>query len=74
VFCPIDRTPIPVAYLPAESDAPTTISGESVNGQAEVKIDRFRVTSDFHNRPRAGGSDVDVCFGGRISISHLESF
>jgi 5'-nucleotidase len=74
VFCPIDRTPIPVAYLPAESDAPTAIIGEAVNGQAEVKIDRFRVTSDFHNRPRSAGSDVDVCFGGRISISHLESF
>ena len=74
VFCPVDRTPIPLAYLPAESEAAMAIAGPTPTERPEFKNDRFRVTSDFHNRPRSAGSDVDVCFGGRISISRLESF
>jgi len=74
VFCPIDRTPIPLAYLPAESETATVIAGTSATGEPDFKNDRFRVTSDFHNRPRSAGSDVDICFGGRISISQLEGF
>lgn len=27
--------------------------------------------SDYHNRNRAGGTDVDVCFGGRIAVSEV---
>ena len=34
-------------------------------------VHRVAMTSDFHGRPRAPGSDVDQCFGGRISISKL---
>lgn len=40
---------------------------------------RFRRDGDLyyyegviHDRPRAAGSDVDVCFSGHISITHLE--
>lgn len=32
----------------------------------------YLYTGVIHNRPRAAGSDVDVCFGGKISISLLE--
>jgi 5'-nucleotidase len=37
-----------------------------------VEEDRYRLEGVIHNRPRAKGSDVDVCFGGRISITPLE--
>ncbi len=29
---------------------------------------------DYHNRPRQPGSDVDVCFGGRISVTEMRLF
>jgi len=34
--------------------------------------DLYRYTGIIHNRPRTTGKDVDVCFGGKISISCLE--
>ena len=33
---------------------------------------RYRYEGVIHDRPRAPGSDVDVCFGGAISVSLLE--
>ena len=64
VFCPVDRTPIPLAYLPA-----------TVAGELDIQTARdFYVESDFHNRPRQPGSDIDVCFGGKISISLAEQY
>lgn len=40
---------------------------------------RFRKDNDtyhyegvIHDRPRSAGSDVDICFGGRISITRME--
>nr|WP_319523344.1 5'/3'-nucleotidase SurE [uncultured Desulfosarcina sp.] len=33
---------------------------------------RYRYQGVIHDRPRAPGSDVDVCFGGAISVSLLE--
>jgi 5'-nucleotidase len=32
----------------------------------------YRMTCDFHGRPRTAGSDVDVCFSGKISISRAD--
>ena len=32
----------------------------------------YRYEGIIHDRPRAEGSDVDVCFGGAISVSRLE--
>jgi 5'-nucleotidase len=59
VFCPVDRTPIPLTYCPAQ-----------VAGEIDVQsAQSYHVQSDFHNRPRAVGTDIDVCFGGKISIS-----
>lgn len=61
VNCPVDSTPIPMRYLPAQ-----------VAGEIEVQsAQSFHVETDFHNRPRAQGSDVDVCFGGKISVSRV---
>lgn len=31
----------------------------------------YRFTGDYRNRPRTPGSDVDVCFGGAISITEI---
>lgn len=35
---------------------------------------RWLFRSDYQNRPRQNGSDVDVCFGGRISITQQRMF
>jgi len=34
--------------------------------------DQYRYTGIIHNRPKTNGKDVDVCFGGKISVSLLE--
>lgn len=34
----------------------------------------YRMTCDFHGRPRTAGYDVDVCFSGKISISRADGF
>ena len=34
--------------------------------------DQYQYTGIIHNRPRSTGKDVDVCFGGKISITRLE--
>jgi len=31
--------------------------------------DRFHYVGNYHRRPRRPGTDVDVCFGGRIAVS-----
>jgi 5'-nucleotidase len=38
----------------------------------EAQGDQYRLRGVIHDRPRAQGSDVDVCFSGRISITQLE--
>ncbi|HBJ34934.1 MAG TPA: 5'/3'-nucleotidase SurE [Planctomycetaceae bacterium] len=59
VICPVDRLPIPLRYLPAK-----------VVGEIDVEsAQSYHVESDFHHRPRVSGSDIDVCFSGKISIS-----
>ncbi|MBC2717786.1 MAG: 5'/3'-nucleotidase SurE [Desulfobacteraceae bacterium] len=34
--------------------------------------DQYQYTGIIHNRPRTTGKDVDVCFGGQISITLLD--
>jgi 5'-nucleotidase len=36
--------------------------------------DLFHYDGDYHTRPRQRGSDVDVCFGGRIAVSEIRLF
>jgi 5'-nucleotidase len=36
--------------------------------------DLLHYDGDYHGRPRQPGSDVDVCFGGRIAVSRLGLF
>ncbi len=36
--------------------------------------DLFHYDGDYHGRPRHRGTDVDVCFGGRIAVSELRLF
>jgi len=61
VICPVDRTPIPMRYVPAK-----------VAGEIDIEsAQSYHVETDFHNRPRTAGSDIDICFGGKISISRV---
>ena len=39
--------------------------------QFEVRGEHYDYSGDFHARPRLPGYDVDVCFGGRIAVSHV---
>lgn len=34
--------------------------------------DAYRYEGTIHDRPRTSGSDVDICFGGRTSITRME--
>jgi len=34
----------------------------------------FHYNGDYHRRPRQSGSDVDVCFSGRIAVTELRLF
>ncbi len=36
------------------------------------KKDRFHYEGNIHDRPRSPGSDVEICFGGDISITRME--
>jgi 5'-nucleotidase len=36
------------------------------------EVDLYHYEGVIHDRPRTPGSDVDVCFGGQISITCLE--
>lgn len=36
--------------------------------------DVLHYCGDYHERPRAPGSDVDVCFGGNIAVTEVKSF
>ena len=40
-------------------------------GFEEIEPQSFAFRSDYRNRPRETGSDVDVCFGGAISVSQV---
>lgn len=34
---------------------------------------QYRYESDYHQRPRVPGGDVEVCFDGRIAVSRVEA-
>lgn len=38
---------------------------------ARIVDENYEVTLDYHQRPRTKGSDVDICFGGSISLSQI---
>jgi 5'-nucleotidase len=35
----------------------------------EIVGEKFLYNGNYHDRPRQAGSDIDICFSGRISIS-----
>jgi len=55
VFCPVDPSPLPVAYR-VEPD------GRSAH-----------YSGDYQARDRVAGHDVELCFGGRITVSLLRT-
>lgn len=65
-FPDVDR-PVPeLAILQAQLD-PSHLHVDF----AAVSDDAFAYRGDYRNRPHVTGSDVDVCFGGDISVSRL---
>lgn len=56
VFCPLDPSPLPLAFLIDEEGRSAHYSG------------------DYQARDRVPGSDVDVCFGGRIAVTLIRAY
>ena len=56
--CKPERQPLDVAYHSVDSPEPA--------GHLQ-----FHYTASYADRPRAAGSDVEVCFGGGIAVSKL---
>jgi len=64
-YCAVDENPM-VRSGPVWGDFITELEG-SAEGLTAVQL-----SSDFHNRPRTPGSDVDHCFSGRLTVSSIE--
>lgn len=64
-YCTVDETLM--IRRGQVSDCP--LPNEQTSSQVSSVV---KLTSEFHNRPRTPGSDVDQCFSGNITISSLE--
>lgn len=60
VECPIEQQPMPR-------------EGRLVRVKPNDPRQRVEMISQFHDRPRLQGTDIDQCFGGNISLSRLQS-
>lgn len=73
-FWNVNLPPVPPddQVLPVEA---CTAETASLPIRYEQQSDgRWLFRSDYQNRPRKSGSDVDVCFGGRISVTRQPIF
>jgi 5'-nucleotidase len=61
---PPTGTPDPVVVFCPLDPGPLPLSYRDVEG-------RLHYNADYHARPRVTGSDVDVCFSGKIAVSLL---
>jgi len=75
---PLELKPVWNVNLPAINPAGTPpglqyCEVDRLPGQRVAKRDGdiIRFESDFHQRPRSGGSDVDHCFAGKLTISKV---
>ena len=57
VFCPLDRSPLPVSF--------------HYEGRVDAEGTLWRYNGVYHQRRREAGSDIDICFSGRIAVSLL---
>jgi 5'-nucleotidase len=64
VRCELDLSPMPVAFRPHAE------AGGAPNGGAAALL---LYAGTYDQRPRRPGGDVDVCLGGRISITRLHA-
>ncbi len=72
----INLPAIDPASLTAGQTPPTAECGMDMNPHQRTPredADGISLVSDFQNRPRTIGSDVDRCFGGAITVSVLQS-
>lgn len=65
-------------HLPPENAEPEIIFCEQEKAPLDVVFEaaddnpqKLNYVGTYHDRPRSAGSDVDVCFGGNIAVSHL---
>ncbi|WP_081613764.1 5'/3'-nucleotidase SurE [Rhodopirellula sallentina] len=48
-------------------------SPDAANDSNKLPLEStVRLTSEFHDRPRMAGSDVEQCFGGKITVSYVD--
>ncbi|MFT5469796.1 MAG: 5'-nucleotidase [Verrucomicrobiales bacterium] len=63
-------------HLEADAEDPDFTNTEPESAPMEIDFDVTEqglvYSSNYAERPRQAGSDVDVCFGGRVSVSRLE--
>ena len=57
------------AAAPAVVECPVDASPFALDYR--LTDDGWRYDASYHERPRTAGGDVDVCFGGRISLSRV---
>jgi 5'-nucleotidase len=84
VLCQLlDRPPSPgdfwnvnFPHLPSDAVEPETVvcplELQPLPLSYRVDGEGHRYNGDYHDRPRRQGSDVDVCFGGRIALTRLQ--
>lgn len=84
VECPVDVHPMPRTATLTDQTTPAMRANRPKTEQlasqksTEWSVDNRGATvqlrSDFHGRPRQTGSDVDLCFAGNLTISHVRPY
>lgn len=68
---PTSLHPEIVPTKPTQAPLPATFSLES---SKEEGVQQYRYTGNYSERIHESGSDVDICFGGKISLSKIQVF
>lgn len=62
---------LPPGDLPLPETVPCPLARSPLGVQYEATPEGFRYTSNYAARPQDPGSDVAICFGGRVAVSRL---
>lgn len=71
--CPLWNVNLPAIdpSLPTPSRVRCGVDSQPLVRRAKSVGETLFLESDFHNRPRQTGSDVELCFAGQMTISEL---
>ncbi len=73
--CPLDPAPLPLSFREVrELEGEEGLEFEPGCERLACDDIRLAYTGVYHDRRRQPGSDVDVCFGGRIAVTELRLF